>query len=230
MNKSGKNAGFTIAEVSIATTIFSIILLVALAAFFAIGRLFYKSVSITQTQETTQQIIQDISGNIQSANSVTSGDDNGYKYYCVGNVRYTYNIDQQVNLDASASHAAPASGGTFGILRDTLKGTSSCAMPCNDQPGGGTCDAVKGAKFNNPVELLGQKMRIEKFDISSPPDAQDIYNVSMIVAYGDTDLLGFTVPGSTLEHYASVECKSGIGSQYCSVSPAETTIFRGIKF
>jgi len=219
--------GFTIAEVSIASAIFSVILLIALAIFFGIGRLFYKGISVSQTQEVTQQIYQDIVGNFQGAASVSPQmEGNSYTYYCVGNTRYTLNFNNEVDLNNPESHAPPSSGGNFGILKDTLPGNgSACDPPCNDQSG--TCGSGV-QKFQNPTELLGQNMRISRFSIAQVTGANpNLYTVSITVAYGDTDLLDGVDGADT----TNPKCKGDIhGSEFCSVNNISTTVYRGLNF
>lgn len=221
------SAGFTIVELSIATAVFAVVLLVALAGFFEIGKLFYKGVSISQTQETADQIFQDVNGNFQTAASVSPKQTfNGYTYYCIGNSRYTFNINNEVDLASSSNHAPPfveaIKSGNFGILKDILPGSgAACSSPCNDQSGVCTAGSVK---FNNPTELLGEKMRVEKFDITAVANNPNLYNVSLIIAYGDDDVLGWTDSSKPETAF----CKGGSTSQqFCAVSSLNTGIYRG---
>ncbi|HET9850272.1 MAG TPA: prepilin-type N-terminal cleavage/methylation domain-containing protein [Candidatus Saccharimonadales bacterium] len=223
------SSGFTIAEVSIATAIFAVILLIALAIFFGIGRLFYKGVTVSQTQEVAQQVYQDIVGSFQSAGSITIpvSTGNGYSYYCVGNVRYTYNqypAKNTVNLD-SPNHAPPradGTGGNFGILKDTLSGNGgACGAPCNDQ--GTVVCSPPNHVFNNPVELLGQNMRLSQFRVTLG-NSPNIYNVSLVIAYGDSDVMNLSDPANPV-------CLTGAkGSEFCSVSKVSTAVYRGLNF
>ena len=227
-NQSQK--GFTIAEVSIASAIFSVVLLIAIAVFFGIGRLFYKGVSVTQTQEVSQQVYQDVVGSFQSAGTVSLlQQGNGYYFYCIGNTRYTFNqYNQEVNLDVSPDHSAPqpppAVGGNFGILKDSLPGNgSACAPPCSDT-GMVVCN-LPDVKFNNPTELLGQKMRVSKFDIEQAPgNNPNLYTLSLVIAYGDDDTMDLTDPTNPI-------CNTGgSGSEFCSVNKLDTTVYRGLNF
>lgn len=228
--KRSAEKGFTIAEVSIATAVFSVILLIALTIFFAIGRLFYKGVSVSQTQEVAQQIYQDITGNFQGAANVSYNQTgNGYSYHCVGNVRYTYNLDNEVNLDSAPNHAAPdptnpSQGGNFGILKDTLTGNgSACAAPCDDTHASVIC-SPPNVKFNNPQELLGQRMRVSQFNVTQSATSPNLYNVSLVIAYGDNDVMDRTNPQNPV-------CITGArGSEFCSVSRINTSVFRGLNF
>jgi len=217
--------GFTIIELLIATTVFSIILLTALTGFFEIGRLFFKGVSATNTQNIANQISQDILGNFTTATNVSGPNSgNSYTYYCVGNTRYTYDIGYEIDSSASPNHSAPsgASGGNFGVLRDVLPGSSACAAPCNDQ-GNAQCPAGT-VKFNNPTEMLGDKMRIDSFSIQpGSATAPNYYNLSFVIAYGDDDRLAYT----TANDPSTVFCAGNSTNQFCAVSQISTSVYRG---
>ena len=233
--------GFTIVELLVATTVFSVILLGALAGFLEIGRLFYKGVSTTNTQDVANQILQDISGQFQSASSFTKGlpqgvtgevlpssactatDNSCYAYYCIGNTRYTYNITSNGSRTVSFSNPSIHSpGGNFGILKDVLPGTSGCARPCSDT-GGPACDPTKGEiQLNKPQELLGDNMRLNAFYINGSPNS-NLFSVRIVVAYGLDDAFVENPPIAVPLHCSGT---SGI-DQYCSVAELNTAVLRG---
>jgi prepilin-type N-terminal cleavage/methylation domain-containing protein len=112
--------GFTIIELLIATVVFSVVMLVVLAAFVRTGDLFYKGVSMMNTQEDTRNIVQSISQDISftkmappnmTANITTAP----AGVFCVGNHRYRYQIGQQVNSSSS-----------YGLARDTISFSAGC--------------------------------------------------------------------------------------------------------
>jgi prepilin-type N-terminal cleavage/methylation domain-containing protein len=70
--KQDKQAGFTLLELLIATTVFSVILLLAATAMIQIGRTYYKGNQQTRVQETARDMIEQISKDIQfSGETVT---------------------------------------------------------------------------------------------------------------------------------------------------------------
>lgn len=218
--------GFTIVEIMIATAVFSVVLLAATAGFIEVGHLFYKGVSITNTQEVANHIFQDVNGNFQTAANVsaTQNGPSGYDYYCVGSSRYTYILNNEVNVsDSGPNHQVANAGGNFGILKDVLPGGSACAAPCDDLNASVTC--VPGSvKFNNPVELLGSKMRVEQFDIEQSTTTSNLYNISIILAYGDDDVLTYSSPNDL----STVSCNSDSNTQqFCSVSRVQTAVYKG---
>jgi type II secretory pathway pseudopilin PulG len=218
-NKYHTTSGFTIAELTIASAVFAIVLLTALAGFMQIGRIFYKGVTVTSTQETANQIYQDISGYFQTASSISpKSSGNGYNYYCIGGTRYTFTIDNPVDASGPADHSA---SGNFGILKDTLPGSGACSAPCNDLSSGN----CSGTRLQNAKELLGDKMRVLKFDITNPGGG-DIYNISMALAYGDDEVLGY----STQDNPATAYCLNGSrNQQFCSIANIDSSVFRGTQ-
>lgn len=221
INRQVTAHGFTITELMIATAVFSVVLLTALAGFLAIGRFFYKGVSVTQTGTVTHQIFADITGNFQTAANISGVQNaNGYSYYCVGNTRYTYKIGQLVNLSAAPDHS---SGGNFGILKDTLPGSNGCATPCDDTHSV-SCPAGS-VKFTNPTEMLGDTMRVESFVVqSNSAVSPNFYNVSIIIAYGADDVLGYA---NSLDP-TTVYCQGNSATQqFCAISKLNTGVYRG---
>jgi prepilin-type N-terminal cleavage/methylation domain-containing protein len=217
--ESSVQSGFTIAELLIATAIFSVILTGALFGFIQIGRMFYKGVSVTQTQETTRQIVNTVKDNIQLAASVSSAQSgNGYSYYCVGNNRYTYSLGRKVELAASPNHNAD---GNFGLLYDKLPGSTACATPCASN-----CPDASVA-FREPIELLGNKMRLGRFDVvqADPSKTPDLYKIDVYIIYGDDEILSYTDE----DNPASAFCSGSLSiQQFCAVSKLSTTVYRGL--
>jgi prepilin-type N-terminal cleavage/methylation domain-containing protein len=245
MKQINKNhqAGFTIVELLIATTVFSIVLVTALAGFIHIGKLFYKGVSITQTQTTASQIMQDVTGHFRTADNVSLlSHTQGYYYYCVGNARYTFRLNHKVD-NLSVNHDADT--GNYGLLEDLLSSSSSCAPPCSDTSGVCTPPYVKLGSQSPSFgvkELLSPNMRLAVFDIANSSLAK-FYSISLVVAYGDDDLLGCSIstdinicagvpfgrtPSPTGNNLGSIKCQGGAtGEQFCAVSDLNSAVYVG---
>lgn len=211
--------GFTIVELTIATAVFATVLLVALTSFVGVGRVYYKGVSLTQTQSIAQQIIDRLGADLQFAPTVVTnfpgptgiatgvGDS---QFICLGNTRYTFNLFQKVNLSDHYNQNADQT--KFGLLRDNLPGSSGCRSPfgSNSEP------------LNKPVELLANKMRLSKFSLTPAKDfngstINDLWDMNVTVAYGDDESL----QDPTTE---AVACDANLySSQFCSVSNQATT-------
>jgi hypothetical protein len=225
--RNPSDSGFTVAELTIATTVFSVVLLTALAGFMQIGRIFYKGVTVTSTQETANQIYEDISGYFQNASSVSplQRSSSGYRYYCIGGARFTFTVNKAVDSAAAADHSADK--GNFGILKDILPGNSACDEPCNDLVSGPVSGSCTGTPFRNPKELLGDKMRVLKFDITNPGGSNsNYYNITMALAYGDDEVLGYSTPGD----WATGYCLNGSREQqFCSIANIDSGVIKGFQ-
>ncbi|MGH7156556.1 MAG: hypothetical protein ACREGG_00335, partial [Candidatus Saccharimonadales bacterium] len=120
-----------------------------------------------------------------------------------GNVRYTYNsLHTMIDLSVGQSYNP---NGNYGILRDVVSG---CAAPCTSG-----CSVP----FNNPVEMLGDHMRLSDFSIT-PSNTGKLYTVDVTVAYGTDDVLDTnTNPPSCIGDSQS--------QQFCAVSNLSTSVF-----
>ena len=197
--------GFTIVELMMATAVFSVILLVGLTGFVQIGRAYYKGLTISQTNDTAQQILNDVSAQIRlssSVSAVTQYSGNIY-YQCIGNHRYTFNL---FNLVDPSNHDNISK---FGLLEDELPGNSGCGNPYSMQ-----------APLSNPAELLGNQMRLLNFSIT-PVGSSGLYSVQVTVASGQDSAL--TDPTSP-----TAQCKLQLGgTQFCAVTTLSTIVYEG---
>lgn len=199
-----ETSGFTIVELLISTVIFSAVIVVALAAFLGIGRVFYKGVNMTQNQQTARGILDQVSSDIKASSTpVTSSTTaSGSKYLCIGNVRYIFNIYKPVNLSDHDDISK------FGMLRDTGPGSSGCANPY---------DGADKYAPNNPIELLGNGMRLNSFSVT-PEGCQSVCTVNVGLATGDDDP---STPEAT--------CNSNLSSsQYCAKTELTVTVSLGL--
>jgi hypothetical protein len=84
-------------------------------------------------------------------------------------------------------------------------------------------DPAKAASvLNSGREMLGDKMRIVKLDITQPAGTA-LYKIEVIVLYGDDDLFNFGVAGD----WTTATCKTsnvGIGSAFCARSELSTVV------
>src|SRR5690606_2255321 len=100
--KEGGSAGFTIVELLIATVVFSMVLLVCAFAILHVGRMYYKGMIISRTQDVSRKVIEDVAGAIQfgpSGNDVVrpgtgTAPAADIRAWCIGTTRYTYSISR----------------------------------------------------------------------------------------------------------------------------------------
>lgn len=203
--KSNRQKGFTIVELMIAMTVFSVLLIIGLVGFLQVGKLFYKGVTISRTQEVARNIMDSLTADIRysptSVTTMANENTNTGKiiwYFCVGNHRYTFiqNFQAQPNKPA--------------MIRNTVSGCPRpCISPCSDTLAG--------------QDWLDPGMRISDLTVintSNPtlPGFQRLYNISMNIIFGDDDLLDN--PNS-----ASAKCTAPpVGSQFCAATVLKTTV------
>lgn len=204
--KPSNQAGFTVLELMVATTIFAIVLLVLTVGVLSFSRDYFSSVTRSDTQTVARAISDDISKTLQfSGGSPTIGSSGKTASWCIDNVQYLYATGYEVSDAANlAKHQSK-----YGLIKRVS--TSGC----------GTVSDLTGAYvFNGATdkELLGKNMRISALNIQKVNDA---YNVHVRVAYGDDDLLGVT---ATTSAWDTISCKSNTGSQFCAVSDLATTV------
>jgi prepilin-type N-terminal cleavage/methylation domain-containing protein len=152
--KKNNSNGFTIIELMIATIVFSMVLVVLLASFMQIGRMFYKGVSLSNTNEATRTLVEDLVTDVRFfAQTPISCDPTSTcsgvkKYFCVGNNRYTYILGTKTQ-DSDITNPR-ATMFTAGLVRDTIPG---CPPPTVDG--------------SNPKQLLGLSMQLNAMDFAS---------------------------------------------------------------
>lgn len=221
-----RSGGFTIIELLLATAVFSVTLLIALNGFLQVGRLFYKGVSNTQTQNASRQILNEVTRSLQLSPEVSllqSANSGGgqYYFYCLGNSRYTYTRGEdgsaiKVDSSQSPSYNTGANGGNFGLFKDSLAGSNACESPVS-----------MPLDTGNGVDLLGNKMRLGQLAITSEPTSPNLYNITVTVIYGDNESLDFPDGVSRPD---TARCSGNLSNQqFCAVSTLTTSIFKGLQ-
>lgn len=230
-----RQEGFTIIELMIATTIFTVILLLATFALIQIGKIYSKGVNSTATQSTARSIIDEVGQAIQFSGDIikTPAEDgtSGVYYFAAGSKCYSFAPGKQLEDDAGA---ADQSKNAF-VRKDGITCTPPDATNWNA--------ATPGNKF---TELLGPHMRVATFYICEPgdttcavptPAGSNLYSVGIRIVYGDKDLLCRSSIASGPDSCSSgdvisdaglttndLTCKLGAGSQFCAVSQITTTV------
>ena len=151
--------GFTIVELLIATTVFSVVLIGLVSAVLYISETFISGSVRSQTQSTARSIEQKISQEIQLGSTVTPATSNG-SFVCIGDNKYSYTLNKELDTGSSSS-AAPL----------VVQNVSNC--------GTGTETITPGPS----TELLGNHMRLGKFDVEFLGNG--LYSIDIIIGYGD---------------------------------------------
>jgi prepilin-type N-terminal cleavage/methylation domain-containing protein len=232
-----QSKGFTIIELLVATSVFSVILIVITTGIIRITQTYDKGINLVNTQNTARSIMDSIAQGIQFSGGMVSWPDTASAggVGCIGNQEYDFQLGPKLE-----------SGGTPDGTGDWQ---SSYALALNPNASNCTISAVPvSAPAASSSELLSPHMRLTKLGISrvSAADSMDnLYAVSVTVVYGDYDLLcnrtyspasdGGCSPDSpaikpTDSNFHSfltspdLTCRSGAGSEYCAVSALSTVV------
>jgi prepilin-type N-terminal cleavage/methylation domain-containing protein len=205
-----KERGFTIIELLIAITVFSVVLVMATTIMISIGNLFDKGVNQARTQDDARTILDDIAQHLQLGitilNPAAPVSQGGHSVYvlCADNTRYTYAPGVQIG-------STPGTTLPHVLWRDTLVSGSSC-LPATltnaSNPSGPT--ATGGA------ELMAPASRLSYFKLSSTVSP---YTLDVGVTYGDPTL---SPPAVGL----NITCQGGSSSanRFCATSHLSTTV------
>lgn len=198
--------GFTLVELMIATTVFSVFLLIVTTLVLQVTRAYTKGIISSKTQETARVISNELSRAVQFGGSdmfipaatpapgVTS-------YMCIGSQRYTYMLGKQLKTTITN----PPDQTSHVLVADSVSTCPSGAGPLT----------ITDTKIQR--ELIGENMRLANLSVSRI-GTTNLYTIRVRVAYGDADLLD--VPTSQ-----TVLCRGQTGSsQFCAVSELVTTV------
>ena len=229
--------GFTIVELMIATVIFSIVLLVIAGCILQIGRLYYKGVTASRTQEVARSVITDIAQSVQfnsgapvasltaaGVNNIALNSpagpttDTTNRAVCLTTIHYSYR---------------------FGQLRTD---TSGHALARQIVPGGcnSTLAQNMASQTVNGTEMLGENMRLSNLVVQPLAGNPNAYRVLVRVVYGENDVLcSQTLAAATctsnttnlttsqLAQARDLQCKNiRTGTQFCAVSELSTIVER----
>jgi len=212
--------GFTLIELMFATLIFSIVMIILLASFLQIGRMFYKGISMARTQDASRSVVDSLSDDIRFAadqpikldasgkGEAVGGSNPNLYYFCVGDHRYTYQLKKKID---------PSAADQIGMRRDT---TTSCDTP-----------PISAAGLKEVSEMLGPDMQLNAFNLACNNGR---CTVGVHIIFYGADNLVFTsskYPDDTDADRAlallepDAECSGGlISSQFCATATLSTTV------
>jgi prepilin-type N-terminal cleavage/methylation domain-containing protein len=152
--------GFTLVELSIASGIFAVILLLVAGVIIRFTNNFQRSLTESTTQNTARSVLDSVSQTIQFGGSHFESSPPPNPAYCVNGTRYSYKLGTQLNDPQTESVLKEEQGVGIGCRPDV--------------------DAVSSK------ELLGKNMRLSKFTITQLNNK--LFLVTVKIAYGDDDL------------------------------------------
>lgn len=213
--------GFTILELIIASTVFSLIMLLSTTGLIQIGKTYHKGQITSKTQETTRGIAEEVSREVQFSNesirpappkkygSTGALNDVDVNAVCVGDTRYTYVVGQPKAKLGQDDDPNNLSNPTLKHLlwTDKISVNAIC-----------TAENLSGSLSSSGRELLAQNMRLPSFNIA--PDGDNV-KINIKAYYGDFDLAGVDGTGA---------CESTKnGGQFCASSELNTVVSRRIS-
>jgi prepilin-type N-terminal cleavage/methylation domain-containing protein len=215
-----KSRGFTIVELLIATSVFSLVLIVFLTAVLRVGQLFYKGVSMSNTQESARNVLQSISDDLQFTNQAPILPDPSLNqdYFCIGNHRYAYLLGHQVGSGGGLAN-------DYGLVRET--------RTCNTVSDGLSPQATDP---NNRIEMLDPGMQINQIKLTN--QANNGVNVKIHIVYYGGDKRVFSSnqsgfindinnPGYDAYKAPDAQCTGpASGSQFCATADYNSTILQ----
>lgn len=213
-----KQAGFTIIELMVATTVFSFVLLICTYGIIKVGNDYYKGITEARTQENARDIMDRITQDIQfSGGKVISLTTVGVvRGFCIGSHRYSFMRDKQLTTNhVMVVDTVTACDSSTPVLDVTT-------LPQNLN------DPTINPALASPEELMTPNVRIMSYDTeiagTTPPydklvwpdssGATGVYSVGFRLIYGEDDLLNAAHDG----------CAGGAGIQFCAVSTLLSTV------
>jgi prepilin-type N-terminal cleavage/methylation domain-containing protein len=219
--KKLNSRGFTILELTIASSVFAVILLVIAAGVIAFTRQYYKGIVTTKTQAAARAIMSEVNQSLEFSRTanfdLAAGSTEGF---CVDNKLFSYIIGRQIKDGTSVN----ADKGPHGFVVD------SSAPLCSD-----TTAPTIAAAFSagdGQRELLGDNMRLSVLSIEQGDN--NLYTVHVRVIYGDAEVLvddtgtaltAASAAGLSEDDWASVKCSPDkANSEFCAISDLTTTV------
>jgi prepilin-type N-terminal cleavage/methylation domain-containing protein len=205
--------GFSIVELMIATTVFSVVLLLCATAIIQVGRMYYKGVIVSRTEDVSRKVIEDLAQAVQFKGDGQIHDSGlGFagsppvRALCIGSVRYVY-----ARPDFSLSDNG-ATTSRHVLWKDRMGAQETCNttgvnMSIDTPSAGGQ-------------ELLSGNMRV--VELSATPSGEG-WAIKATIAYGEDAAL-YTV-NNVASPNAFAQCvNSNSGGQFCAVSALNTLV------
>lgn len=210
-----QKAGFTLVELMIATTVFSVVLLLCTYGLLAVGRAYYKGLAISRTQENARAILADVAEALKYSpgevilNVMTDPNNTDDSAYCIGTKRYSF---RQYKEMGEGQHV---------LVSDTVPS-------CSNDVGAQSLDVPAESLTTSSRELLSPRMILIDFEIMNK--GNDLYEARVSIATGrlerdDIDFESYTDSGGT----ERVGCKNERGiSTFCTITELSTTVHRRV--
>ncbi len=214
--KRTSDKGFTVVELLIATTVFSIVLLLVSTAMVQIANVYYKGVTETGTQNIARGVIDAIAqgvqfnGGIVTQTPASAPSPGTSTAFCIGETQYAY----QLGWELTDTSPQATQNQAYHVLAQSH--VPNCAAA------GGVAAGYLDQPTVNGVELMNQHMRLAKLSLQQI-GTTNLYRIDVRVVYGDNDVL--TNPTAANAACAGISA----GSQYCAVSELSTIVSKRVQ-
>jgi prepilin-type N-terminal cleavage/methylation domain-containing protein len=241
MKLNNKN-GFTIIELLFSTTIFSLVLLLCLSGLIQIGRMYYKGVTTSQTQQAARTLLDEISQSIQfsaadvteirlpgtgnlpgpelygTAGPIPSGQ-TAVGYFCVGTIRYTFAMDRMQG-DTNDAGRSMIRHAMWADEPGVCAGAAASTLPPVDLTAAQPSDPIYKGR-----DLLSDNMRLMRLRLTDLDADDSVWRIQLTVAYGDNDLFIVDSADATRRF-----CRGRtIGTEFCAFSELSTIVKRRVQ-
>lgn len=214
-------SGFTIVELLIATTIFSIVILGASITILEVSRLYYKGTILTRTQNATRDLLDSISRPMQlekktiiQENTAVNIGGRQVKILCVGTTRFTYVEGFRQGVNTSGFDGSDTIA--HAIWRDEVAVPSDCGTTVPD------LTAITPTPLGRNV--LQENMRVRTLSVTKLGSTDRLWAIDVHVLYGEKDLMrldGSSIPEACLGDPAN--------SKWCASTLYSTRVFKRIN-
>jgi len=195
--------GFTMVELLIATSVFSVILLLAANGIVYVGRLYQKGASSIKAQEVTRSVVDEIKNDFElnGGKYIPLSPSGTKKGFCIGNNLYSYQPKVKI----------PSNGNRHALIVRKIPDCKATTPP----------DDVAAYPVGGARELLGPNMLLQNDDVISnvSANAKALTITITIVSAVENDLFD---PATGL-------CKGGLGSQFCATSSLKTYAIKRVN-
>ncbi len=230
--------GFTIVELMIATAVFATVLLLCTFGLLQVGRVYYKGITSSRTQEVARTLMEDIAQAIQfsggqivptaiqqapGATPVRIQPEGRFRI-CIGDKRYSVATDTQVvtgDPDTSNNQAYHA------VIKDTWPSCGSDPNTIGKLSATSPGDAVLvETPDRTERELIAANMRVAAFDVirlyedTGEAVNTNLYQINVTVVSGENDLLAPS-------HQTCGPFRAG--TQFCAVSRLSTIVQKRVQ-
>lgn len=218
-----KAGGFTIIELMVASTVFSVVVLGVAYGIMGISKQYQRSMNISRTQAAARELLDNFSESMRynSGGGPSGVAGSNTQYRCMSNKQFIFTPGRK------KISGSPGNTETKNAVLIVNRPAGSCPVPA---------DVYNTGKPAGAEELLGSNMRLAYFNVSNL--AASLYTISIKVAYGDDDLLcsntavagscdsgAAAMPADKSNFFqADLRCKAGAGSEYCAVSGLTATV------